>query len=270
MTATDQAPTGFLRGGAGRAVAITVVLLPGLDGTRAFLETVLHQLRERHPVRVVEFPPNGPNDYRTLLTHVRHATADLKEFAVIGFSFSGPLAVMLADAEPERVLAIVLAATFVRWPRPELRSLQPLFRTPTIWTIRLLRRVPGWFGAGASDRRRRAQTTTWMQVPARTIARRVRAMATVDVSQPLMHCARPVMSLRFMDDRAVPVENALEIRRCCPRAEIADVQGSHLSMLDHPQRLADPVLRFLATVEDTRVGVSRSVSPTVTPRPHRS
>lgn len=242
---------------------LAIVILPGLDGTVAFMTSVAERLAEHFDVRIVEFPASGPNDYATLLAHVRQSTADLPRFVTIGFSFSGPLAVMLLEAEPERVHALILAATFVRWPRPELRSCQVLLRTPTIWTIRLLRRLPRWLAGGRSDLRRAAQTVTWARVQARTIAQRVRAMAAVDVSHSLMRSSKPVLNVRVIADQAVPAENAFEIRRCCPHSETADVNGSHLSLLEHPGLLADPVLRFLTTLTVSPTGVSGTSS---TPR----
>ena len=81
----------------------TLVLLPGLDGTEIFLQPLLAALPPEVRPLVVSYPVTGPNRYAELLAVVREAVAGLGEFHVLGWSFSGPLALMLASAEPRRV-----------------------------------------------------------------------------------------------------------------------------------------------------------------------
>src|SRR6185295_4076803 len=91
----------------------TLVLLPGLDGTEVFLRPLAAALsRTIRPV-VVTYPTVGAEEYRDVLQIVRGATKGFSSFYVLGLSFSGPLAVMLATAEPKRVKGVILAATFV-------------------------------------------------------------------------------------------------------------------------------------------------------------
>ena len=93
---------------------------------------------------VVSFPQSGATGYRDLLDVVRQATAALPAFWVLGSSFSGPLAVLLAASDPTRVRGIVLAATFLRSPRPGLELLRFALVGPVVWLVRAARRLPTW------------------------------------------------------------------------------------------------------------------------------
>ena len=86
----------------------TLVLLPGLDGTEVFFRPLLASLPRWIQPRVVCFPSGGSN-YADLLAIVREALSDYPSFYVLGSSFAGPLALMLAEAEPEKVKGVILA-----------------------------------------------------------------------------------------------------------------------------------------------------------------
>jgi pimeloyl-[acyl-carrier protein] methyl ester esterase len=97
---------------------ITLVLLPGLDGTDVFFRPLLESLPEWITPMVVQFPTAGANEYSDLLRLVRSALAESTSCYVLGWSFSGPLALMLAAAEPAKVRGVILVSSFVRPPRP--------------------------------------------------------------------------------------------------------------------------------------------------------
>jgi pimeloyl-[acyl-carrier protein] methyl ester esterase len=83
----------------------TLVLLPGLDGTDVFLRPLVTSLPSTIRPILVTYPTSGAEEYRDVLDIVRRATGRLSYFYVLGLSFSGPLAVMLALEEPKRVKA---------------------------------------------------------------------------------------------------------------------------------------------------------------------
>ena len=82
----------------GNAKPETLVLLPGLDGTEVFFRPLLASLPEGVRPHVVSFPPAGATEYGDLLAIVRAAVSEIPSFYVLGSSFAGPLALMLAEA----------------------------------------------------------------------------------------------------------------------------------------------------------------------------
>src|SRR5262245_65891929 len=103
---------------------MTLVLLPGLDGTAIFFRPFVQALPEWIQPRCIEYPPGGPHDYRRLLPRILDACAGLGDFVVLGWSFSGPLALMAAAESPPGLRGVVICASFVRAPVLPLRWLR--------------------------------------------------------------------------------------------------------------------------------------------------
>jgi len=150
----------------------TLVLLPGLDGTDVFLRLLVAALSRTIRSIVVTYPASGAEKYGDAFAVVRRATEGLSEFYVLGLSFSGPLAVMLAAEEPKRVKGVILAATFVRAPHPGLRFFRFACHGPTLWMWRIARRIPIWALRARRDPLRMARAETLRRVPARCFAGR--------------------------------------------------------------------------------------------------
>lgn len=224
----------------------TLVLLPGLDGTDVFFRPLLAVLPQAVRPVVVCLPTSGSNTYTDLLAFVRHALAELAECYVLGWSFSGPLALMLAAAEPTKVRGVILSATFVRPPQPRLAWLRFAVTTPVIWVLRASRRVPGWLGRGLTDPVQGAMAETWARVGAKVVAARVRAILTVDAREPLRRCRPPVLYLASSHDEVVPHRNVEEVVRVRPSVQVRTIQGRHLAMYTNPAAAVSVILEFVA------------------------
>lgn len=226
---------------------MTLVLLPGLDGTDVFYRPLLAALPACVRPLVIQFPCSGPSDYEGLLHQVRAASAELPEYYLLGSSFSGPLAVMLAAAEPERVRGLILSATFLRSPRPRLRRLRFATIGPVVWALRLARRIPLWLSRPRHDAHRQAKAETWSRVSAACLAERARAALGVDVREALRRYRRPVLCVAFAEDTVVPRANAEEIAREAPQAKLVTLPGGHLAMSIDARPLAQAIGHFLAS-----------------------
>src|SRR5215813_8970806 len=212
----------------------TLVLLPGLDGTDVFFRPLVAMLPQSIRSLVVSYPPSGPNGYGDLLSLVRRSVAKIPEFYVLGSSFSGPLAIMLAATEPQKVRGIILSATFLRSPRQKLNRFKFAAVGPVIWTLR-----------SRQDPLRRAKAETWSRVSAHCLAARVRAILDVDVRDTLRTCAQPVLCVVFDQDEAVPRSSAEEILLHCPSTQLVTLPGDHLAMFADPSRLTHEIVRFI-------------------------
>ena len=119
--------------------ATALVLLPGLDGTEIFFGPLLAQLPPWIDPVVVTYPPSGPNAYDDLAPVVIEAVDKLKAFAILGWSFGGPLALMVAARLPSRVSGVVLCNSFVTPPHPALVPFRFAVTAPVIAAVRALR-----------------------------------------------------------------------------------------------------------------------------------
>ncbi len=222
-----------------------LVLLPGLDGTDVFFRPLLAALPAWVTPRVVCFPPTGANEYSDLLRIVREALSDLPACYVLGSSFSGPLALMLAAAEPDKVRGVILSVSFVRPPRPLYARLKFASVAPVIWAIRACRRIPVWLFSGPTDQLRRDKSETWRRVSARTVAARIRALLDVDARGVLRDCPQPVLCLAGRRDGIVPPRNVREITSVRPSVQVRLINGRHFAMYTNPTAAAAAIAEFL-------------------------
>jgi len=230
----------------GTANPPTLVLLPGLDGTEVFFRPLLASLPKWVRSHVMCFPP-GANDYEDLLAIVREEVSAIPSFYILGLSFGGPLALMLAEAEPEKVKGVILATTFVSPPRRIYVQMRFTAVTPTIWLLRACRRIPVWLSRGSTDQLRLDKAETWRRVSARIVAARIRALLKVDAQKLLRNCRTPVLCIAGSNDGVVPQHNVEEIVRVRPSVYVRIIEGRHFAMYTNPKAAADAITEFMQT-----------------------
>jgi pimeloyl-[acyl-carrier protein] methyl ester esterase len=222
----------------------TLVLLPGLDGTEIFFGPLLAALPAWVKPLVVTYPTSGANDYSHLLAVVRAAIEDSRDFYVLGWSFSGPLALMLAAKEPNRIRGVILCASFVRSPLPVLSSLRFAVVSPVVHLVRLARRTP-LLSNYSTDMLRHDKATTWARVPSRILAARARVILALDARDYLRECPRPVLYVAGSRDRIVPSWNAEEVVRELPSAKVVTIDGPHLALYTNPAAAVHAIVGFI-------------------------
>jgi len=224
---------------------ITLVLLPGLDGTDVFFRPLLAALPGWIMPIVVQFPTVGANEYPDLLRLAQCALVETPACYVLGWSFSGPLALMLAAAEPAKVRGVILASTFVRPPRPIYARLGWAAVTPTVWMLRFGKRLPVWLSRSSSDRLRRDKTETWKRVKASMVAARIRSLLQMDARERLKNCPVPVLCLAGSDDGIVPHSNVKEIACVQPSVQVRMIEGQHFALYTNPKAAAGAIQEFM-------------------------
>jgi pimeloyl-ACP methyl ester carboxylesterase len=224
---------------------VHLVLLPGMDGTEVLLLPLLRNLPDWLRPTVVTYAIEGRNGYDDLLPKVLLAIDALPECVVLGWSFSGPLALRAANQRRDRVRAVILCATFVRAPQAWMRPWRALLQTPIVGTMRFLRRLPLWLGRPPDDPLRRDKAILWRRVPARTLAARARAIAAVDAREDLRRCVQPILYLAASDDAVVPPANLDEVRREQPTVQVATIVGNHFALYANPEAATQAIVTFV-------------------------
>ena len=223
----------------------TLVLLPGLDGTEIFFGPLLSQLPLWIDPVVITYPGPGPNTYNDLATIVDQAVDRLADFVILGWSFGGPLALMIATQRPSQVSGVVLCSSFVTPPHPMLIPFRFAVTAPVIATIRAIRRtrllIPGW----ANAELRAAKAMTWKRVNSRTLAARARAALEVDARRLLAGCSSRIMYLVATDDEVISRANLDQVLANAPNTEVAEIDGPHLALFTNPVQSAKRIADFL-------------------------
>jgi pimeloyl-ACP methyl ester carboxylesterase len=215
-----------------------------MDGTGRLFAPLLRTLPTELPARVVSYPPREPLGYAGLLPLVEAAAAEAGEFVVVGESFSGPLALMLAARRPPGLRAVVLCTSFVRFPlpvpQPWLEVVQPwMFRFRPHCLISWVLLGRHWRGelAGLLGEAMRS-------VSGEAMAARARAIVGVDVTAELRACPAPVLYLRAREDRVVQRGCWRAVQAARPDAELAELSGPHLLLQAAPSEAAAVIASF--------------------------
>lgn len=225
----------------------SIVLLPGLDGTGEMFRPLLAELPDRLRPIVVPYPREQPWGYAELLALASRSLPTGTPFVILGESFSGPLAVMLARRRPPGLEGLILCASFVSNPLRIVPSwlsaaaVAPLFRLwPALLAIRSYPRRKE-FGellplALAAIRSVRPEV----------VAARVRALLRVDVREDLRALDLPVLYLQARRDQIVRGHNLEEIRRLRPDVRVRQLDTMHFLLQLEPRRAAEAIVSFLA------------------------
>jgi pimeloyl-ACP methyl ester carboxylesterase len=223
----------------------TLVLLPGLDGTKILFRPFVEALPGWITPRIVEYDSSGPNDYEGLLPVVREACAGLEDHFVLGWSFSGPLAMRLAAECRAGLRGVILCGSFLRAPWPMLRWLTFLANGPVARLFPLTSKVLAIAGRYESADLREDKLATWRSMTPKALAERSRAVCRVDARDAARGCGVPLLYVAGSADIVVPRWNAAAVRAAVPGARVVTIRGPHLALRTNPIAAANAIVEFI-------------------------
>lgn len=226
-----------------------LVLLPGIDGTDVLFGPLRAALPSSLEVRAQAFPRERGNSYRELLAMVRQALPADRPFVLLAWSFSGPLAVMLA-AEPIPTLrGLILCSTFARRPHPYLPAGTAALAHPALMKLypvvsRVKARLGGYAGGGVEQLLQQSLA----QATPEGVSERLRAAFRVDVRSIVPRIHLPTLYVRATRDRVVPAWCIDDFRRGLPQLRVAEIEGPHPALVTNPAPAAAVIGRFVDEV----------------------
>jgi pimeloyl-ACP methyl ester carboxylesterase len=233
-----------------RIAPISLILLPGLDGTGLLFQPLLEVLPESIEPVVVRYPHENHLTYDELLPRVLDALPPNGEpFLLLGESFSGPLAVMAAARRPAGLRGLILAATFVTGPWPIARPFIPIVaRSPLFALFVPLKRLRARLGGYSTPQRRALMAELNATLRPRVVAARVRMVFHTDARAQLASCGVPVLYLRGTRDLVVPWWNLRAVKRARPDVTVETLASSHMVLQRRASESAAAIERFAATL----------------------
>jgi pimeloyl-[acyl-carrier protein] methyl ester esterase len=224
---------------------LTLVLLPGMDGTGIFFEDFAAVAQPEFDPIIVRYPDDPSRGYAGLEAVARAALPRDKPFLILGESFSGPIAISIAASNPPGLVGLVLCVTFACNPHPLLpvttAILKPFppVRLPSFIQHRNL------FGKYDSPRLRAKLRGVRAVVSRKTLKARLEAVASVDVSEQLRRVRVPTLDVRATDDRVVSRASGDHIGKVLPHVEIAELDAPHLMLQTVPHESLAAIRRFV-------------------------
>jgi pimeloyl-[acyl-carrier protein] methyl ester esterase len=223
---------------------ITLVLLPGMDGTGVFFLDFAAAVPPEFKPLVVKYPNDPKLGYPELEALARAVLPRDQSFILLGESFSGPIAISIAASNPPRLLGLILCCTFARSPHPMLPFATafirpfPAARVPAFVQHRTL------FGRFDSPRLRARLAEVRSLVSAKTLKSRLEAVARIDVSDKLRRVTVPILYLRAKRDRVVSGASCDYIKKIRPDAQAFDLDAPHLLLQAVPQDALSIIKKF--------------------------
>lgn len=219
------------------AEPIPVLLLPGLDGTGHLFARFLAAATGALDLRVIRYPPNRALGYPALASLVRKQLPRQGRWALLGESFSGPLALRLAAQKPPGLAAVALAASFHRRPARRwlaaFRAAAPLFFNAPLPAPAVRALLAGIDAPADLVTEVRAAVAA---VPGRVMVARAEEALEVDASRPLASSRLPLLVLAGRNDRLLRRAIPEEILALRPDAEVHLIDAPHLVLQRQPAR----------------------------------
>ena len=251
-----------------------LVLLPGLDGTGELFAPFLNCPDNPFGCSVVSYPRDRLVNYHQLIPRIRGLMPWDESYTLVAESFSGPLALLFAAAQPEHIRAIVLVASFASNPlRPPFEWVQFLLKTSWLQkplSERVLQKF--LFGEDCPPMLAGKIMETIRSVQPDVLAHRIRMILDTDAREHLRSCEKPILYLMGSQDKILGrrgLDAMLEVR---PDIASVEVDAPHLVLQRRPREALAAIDAFLREQEllgprrelfRTQSGKSQAQCPTI-------
>lgn len=226
---------------------MTVVLLPGLDGTGDLFANFVTRLPTSLQTKFVRYPADRFLNYGELFSCVLEALPQTEPFILLGESFSSPLAIKVAAENPSNLRGLVICAGFIRNPLTRWLAYMRTLIRPFVFRIPPPRFILEYFliGTQAPDQLEEEVRRILRSVPPDVISSRIRAVIACDAVGDLARVRVPTLYLQANQDRLLRKECFREIQRIKRDTILVEVAAPHLLLQREPQVAADSVIQFL-------------------------
>ncbi len=222
-----------------------LLLLPGMDGTGILFDPLLAALSEEIEPIVVTYPGSELLGYEDLTELARESVPAHEPYAILGESFSGPIAVSLAADAGTNLVALFLCCTFVRNPITKLAALRPILPLIPMRNFVANSVANYLLGARSTELKDSVMESLYKTRPW-VLRERIKEVLDVDVSQTLERVTVPIQYLQATRDRIVSIRSARLICSIAPRTEVCRIDSPHLLLQSEPEQAANAISGFLA------------------------
>jgi pimeloyl-ACP methyl ester carboxylesterase len=222
-----------------------LVLLPGLDGTGLLFADLVAELSPDFESIVVRYPTDQALTYAQLEAIARASLPTDRPFALLGESFSGPIAISIAASRPPGLVALILCCSFARYPRRSLRLLWPLASVVPIKgrTVSLLRGIVSPRRTSSALQAKLADANAMVSPTA--LRSRIKELLRIDARSKLREVNVPVLYLAASGDGVVPFRACNEICACLPSVRVVKLESPHFLLQAVPREAVSVMRDFL-------------------------
>lgn len=226
---------------------VSLIMLPGLDGTGLLFKRVLQYLPASIKPIVVNYPSAEKLGYRDLVPLVQKKLPADRPFVILGESFGGPLALLVADQQPVGLRGIILSASFITCPYPLVPAMVgkavPGFPFRMMAPISKLTGTRGGYWTEESHR-------ALSSVAPGVWVHRIREILHINVSAELARVTQPLLYIQGRRDRVVPGFNLKKIVNIRDDVQSVVLDSNHMIMQTMPRDAAMAITDFIAKIPE--------------------
>jgi pimeloyl-ACP methyl ester carboxylesterase len=229
--------------------SLTLVLLPGLDGTGNLFAPLIPELPRTLSVITAAYPSERFLSYPELVSWLGELVPRDSSFAILGESYGSTLAVKFAATHPPNLIGVILCAGFISNPVRRCGPLPKLLARPLFFRFRPPDFLREYFVAGfrAPEGLKLALRDTVRSVNTEVFAKRARAVIDCDARQEIREVKVPLLYLQAAEDRLVGSACLDEIKRFHPETISISIRAPHLLLQREPRAAARAITQFLDT-----------------------
>jgi pimeloyl-[acyl-carrier protein] methyl ester esterase len=224
-----------------------LVLLPGLDGTGELFVDFVAALPESCTATTVAYPTDRFLPYTDLRPFVSAAVPQSERFVLVAESFSTPLAVWYAGANPRNLAAVVICAGFVGSPLHGWSGTVKALAKPRLFRLKPPRSILEYFllGQNAPLDLLQKLRNALNEVSPHVLSGRVREVLDCDARDDLRRTTVPLLYLEATYDRLLSSSCKEEFYRLRPDTLFRSVPAPHLLLQREPQKAAAIMMAFI-------------------------
>jgi pimeloyl-ACP methyl ester carboxylesterase len=224
---------------------LTLVLLPGIDGTGQLFENLLAALPLEIKSIVVRYPTASVLSYEELITLADMQIPKNIPYVLLGESFSGPIAIALAARAGEQLKAVILCCNFAVNPRPILSTWS--FLVPSMKVVdKLLHMLSMLLMSGFKNESvYELLKTTLPNISPEMMRARLDAVIGVNCLAELAKLNLPILYLKGKHDHLVPASAYKTIVKFAKHLTLVEIDAPHLLLQIATKEAVEKIHIFL-------------------------
>jgi len=222
---------------------VSVVLLPGLNGTEGLFNPLLEFKPDGIETIVISYPTQEKKTYRELSYYILSELETITgSYVLLGESFSGPIALFVAQSNPNGLIGVILAASFISAPQTKLLKYLP-------WNFGFSLAKPIYGVRRLFSNRKHAILLRLIskeieKVAPKVLSHRIQLIFAVKADRALINCKVPILYLRGKHDYIVPKKNLDKIVELKNNVEVTEFNTQHLVLQSAPEEAWAAISEF--------------------------
>lgn len=227
--------------------AITLVLLPGLEGSGTLFANLLPELPKEIKIIIAAYPQHQFLSYFQLVMWLNDVVPKEGAFVVLGESYGSELAVKFAATHPPNLAGIILCAGFISNPVRSWGILPRLLANPFLFQFQPPDFALKYFVAGAHAPKSLIQAVRKARrsVSPAVFAKRAQATIHCNAREEIRKVNVPLLYLQATEDHLVEKSSLAEIQRLHPQTISVSIRAPHLLLQTEPRAAAEAITEFL-------------------------